>query len=416
VSIGRLERVDSDGAVRTLHNTAGPRESTVSDDGSALLRDVEHFISRFVVLPARMLLPLALWSLGTHLFDAFDSFTYLVITSPTPRCGKSRVQEILALLCANSERTSNISEAAMFRLIERFKPTLLLDEMEQIREKGERAQILRNLLNAGNRRDAVAIRCAEAGKSIERCSVYCPKALAAIGSLPDTITDRAIVIRMQRRTREEKIERFVFQRVEPQGREILERMAAWSQRHQGTVQTAYANAPDLDFLEDRDAESWAPLFSILAVANSSRLAELRGCAEALCGQKQDDTAEEHFAVRLIRDATGVLRDDEKHIASADLLARLRTLEDSAWGDPSFDARRLAKHLRAFGLKSKPVRIGDSTPRGYIAAEIRERAFRYSGGPSATSATRNENKDLGIKEVADVADTGALCEGGHDGAD
>jgi hypothetical protein len=408
MNIGRVEKLEGGGNVRTLFD-ANP----ATEDGAALLQDVEHFSSRFIVLPGRTLLPLALWSVGTHLFNVFDSFAYLAITSPTPRCGKSRVLEILALLCVNPERTSNISEAALFRLIERFQPTLLLDEMEQIREKGERAQILRNLLNAGNRRDAVAIRCAEAGKSIERCNVYCPKALAAIGSLPDTITDRAIVIRMQRRTREEKIERFLLQKVKPQARETVKRIVAWGKQNRGTIEAAYTDAPDLDFLEDRDAESWAPLFSILAVADPSRLAELRGCAETLCGQKEDD-ADDHLAVRLILDSCGVLREGERHIAGAELLARLRAIEDSPWSDTNFDARRLTKHLRAFGLRSKPVRIGDKTPRGYAVAEIRERASRYRGATSATSATRNENKDLEINDVADVALSGGLCEGTDNG--
>lgn len=404
MNVERIEKVSVHGDVSTLYE-AHPANL----DGEVLVRDIEQFIRRFVVLPNRTLLPLALWSLGTHLFDVFDSFAYLVITSPTPRCGKSRVLEILALLCANPERTSNISEAAMFRLIERYKPTLLLDEMEQLREKGERSQILRNLINAGNRRDAMAIRCAEGGKAIERCQVYCPKALAAIGSLPDTITDRSIAIRMQRRTFEERIERFLFQRAGIKAREILGRIAAWCKQHQNTIQAAYSNAPDLEFIEDRDAESWTPLFSLLAVADPSRLEELRGCALILCGQKQDDAAEEHITVRLICDAATVLHGDEKHIASAELLRRLREIEDSPWSSPDFDRRRLAKYLRGFGLRSKPVRIGASTPRGYIAAEIHERASRYNRGLCATSATSNIDKDLPINGVADVALGEAFCE-------
>ncbi len=390
MNVGRVEAVSANGAVSTLH---GEPRAQSDANGSELIRALEGFISRFAVLPSGTLLPLALWAVGTHLFKAFDTFAYLAVTSPTPRCGKSRVLELLSLLCATAERTSNISEAALYRLIEKFKPTLLLDEMEQIREKGERAQILRNLLNAGNRRDAVAIRCAEGGASIERCSVFCPKAIAAIGSLPDTITDRAIVIGMQRRTRDEKIERFLFQRAEPEARRIRERSAAWAKTNAETIKQAYLAAPDLGFLEDRDAESWAPLFSVLAVADDSRLSELRNCAEALCGAKQADSAEEHFAVRLISDAASVLREGEKHIGSADLLGRLRTISDGPWSEDGFDQRRLAKHLRSFGLRPKPVRIGDVTPRGYDAEKIRESARRYGGATNETGATTQENNGL-----------------------
>ena len=410
MNIGRVETVSANGDVRTMH---GESRAQADGNGGELIRQVEDFISRFAVVPFGTLLPITLWVVGTHLFESFDAFAYLTITSPTPRCGKSRVLELLSLLCANAERTSNISEAALFRLIEKFKPTLLLDEMEQIREKGERAQILRNLLNAGNRRDAVAIRCAEGGATIERCTVFCPKAIAAIGSLPDTITDRAIVIGMHRRTREEKIERFLFQRAEPVARQIRERVVAWAKTNLEMIKQAYLAAPDLAFLEDRDAESWAPLFSILAVADADRLSELRGYAEDLCGTKQADGAEENFAVRLICDAARVLREGERNISSAELLTRLRAIVEAPWSDEGFDQRRLAKHLRAFSLRPKPVRVGDSTPRGYEADRIQECARRYGGETSATCATENENKDLWINGVAHVAD-GAPFFGGKDG--
>lgn len=405
MNVGRIERANADG-ISTLYGE--PRDH-LKANGPEVVRRAEAFFSRYAVLPSGTLLPSALWTIGTHTFESFDSFAYLAVTSPTPRCGKTRVLELLSLLCANPVRTSNISEAALYRLIASFKPTLLLDEMEQLREKGERPQILRNLINAGNRRDAVTIRCTERGASIEQCGVYCPKALAAIGSLPDTIADRAIVFQMQRRTREEKIERFLHRLAEPQAREIREAIAGWTVVNREAIQETYLAAADLTFLEDRDAESWAPLFSILAVADPSRLEELRGCAEMLCGAKQTDAVDEQICVRLVRDAASVLRDNERYIASAELLKRLRTIDDSPSNEPTFDQRQLAKHFRTFGLRSKPVRIVDSTPRGYETEKIRDCARRYGGASSETSATYNENKDLQISVVADVALTSELRE-------
>jgi hypothetical protein len=406
MNVGRIERPKPNGEIEILFGGAQPETSA----DAALLGDVEKFISRFVILPKGALLPLTLWVIATHLFSIFDCFPYLAVVSPARRCGKTRLLEILGLLCAEPERTSNISEAALFRIIEKQKPTLLLDEMEQLREKGDRAQILRNLLNAGNRRDAVAIRCAEGGARIERYNVFCPKALAAIGSLPDTISDRSICVPMQRRTRDERVERFLFQRAELEARAIRERVASWVVQNTDTVAAAYANAPDLDFIGDRDAEAWMPLFSVLAVIASPMLMELRQCAEVLSGQKHEDSADESLAVRALLDAGSVLRDGEERLASAELLSRMRSIEESPWSSQDFDARRLAWLLRPFGIRSKVFRDGGSTPRGYEAAKLRECARRYEGGLSATSATRKENKDLGINNVADVADKGPLRKG------
>ena len=383
MNVGRIERPKPNGEIEILFDSAQSQTS----DGAALLCDGEKFISRFVILPEGALLPLALWAFATHLFSIFDCFPYLAVVSPARRCGKTRLLEILGLLCARPERTSNISEAALFRIIEKQKPTLLLDEMEQLREKGERAQILRNLLNAGNRRNAVAIRCADGGAQIERCNVFCPKALAAIGSLPDTISDRAISVPMQRKIRDEKVERFLFQRAEPEARAMREEIAAWAEQNADTIAAAYAKAPDLDFLGDRDAEAWMPLFSVLAVADSPRLSRLKHCAEVLSGQKQEDGGDESLAVRAILDAAAVLRDGEGYVASVELLSRMRSVEESPWSGPDFDTRRLAQLLRPFGIRSKVFRDGDSTPRGYEATKLLECARRYEGGLSATSATR-----------------------------
>lgn len=87
-----------------------------------------------------------------------------------------------------------------------------------LREKSERASLLRGLLNAGNRADAMATRCAEGGARIERFNVYCPKVLACIGEPPETIRDRAIAIAMQRRRPEEKISRFIYRQVRTEAR------------------------------------------------------------------------------------------------------------------------------------------------------------------------------------------------------
>jgi hypothetical protein len=92
-----------------------------------LVRDLEAFLTRYVILPTWAVLPLALWALMTFCFDSFDAVPYLVISSPTPRCGKTRLLECLELVVSVPRRASNVSEATLFRMIEKLAPTLLLD-------------------------------------------------------------------------------------------------------------------------------------------------------------------------------------------------------------------------------------------------------------------------------------------------
>jgi hypothetical protein len=229
-----------------------------------ILRDVELFLTRFVILPPYTRLPLALWAIATFCFEAFDATAYLCVTSPTPRCGKTRLLEVLTLLVSSPERTANVSEAALFRIIEAEKPTLLLDEAETLTGKSERAEYVRGLLNAGNRRDAAVTRCVGQNHTVQRFSVYCPKIVAGIGSMPHTIRDRSILIEMQRRKDLERVERFLFRRAKPEAEKLRERISGFVAENREAIEASYQGL-ELDFIEDRDAESWESLFAVLAV-------------------------------------------------------------------------------------------------------------------------------------------------------
>src|SRR6266576_3781654 len=66
--------------------TALHRNAASAEGGGALVRDLETFLARYVILPEHTALPLALCVLLTFCFDSFDAVPYLVISSPTPRC------------------------------------------------------------------------------------------------------------------------------------------------------------------------------------------------------------------------------------------------------------------------------------------------------------------------------------------
>jgi len=308
----------------------------------------------------------------------FDAVAYLCVTSPAPRCGKTRLLEVLSFLVSNPERTANISEAALFRIIEAHKPTLLLDEAETLKGKGERAEYIRGLLNAGNRRDATVTRCVGQNLAVERFSVYCPKILTGIGSMPHTIRDRSILIEMHRRKDSERVERFLFRRAQPVGDQLRQRISDFTAKNRNAIETAYGDL-ELDFIEDRDAEAWESLFAVLAVADKSRFEELKKCALALTGQKAEGDAEESLALRLLSDLREVCAGGEDKAFSAQLIESLKAIEDSPWAsDVELNPRKLARFLRPFGAESKQIRVGDRTGKGYALEELKPAFARYLG--------------------------------------
>src|SRR6266576_2010240 len=182
-------------------------------DGADLLDAIARELGRFVFLPKFTPEMLALWNLHTYAFLLRKITTYIGIESPEKQCGKTTLLTVLSHFVHQPEIAANISPPAFFRVIEETRPTLLIDEGDTfLKTHGE----LRGILNAGyTRESAYVVRVANQSKDskkgvtsrLVRFSCFCPKAIASIGRLPETLADRSIVIRMQRKTAAEVCDR-----------------------------------------------------------------------------------------------------------------------------------------------------------------------------------------------------------------
>jgi hypothetical protein len=257
---------------------------------------------------------------------------------------------------------------------------LLLDEAETLSGKGERAEYLRQILNAGNRRGALVTRCLRHGENdAVDFSVFCPKVLAGIGHFPPTITDRAIIIPMQRRKDAERVARFIYKKAEPEGAALRERAGRFIGHRKAEIEAAYGNV-ELDFISDRDAEAWSPLFAILAIADVSRLKELRDSAMRLTRTKASNAEDDNLSLRLLADVHSVWPPGEPKIFTVELIQRLKGIEDGHWVSDE-----LGRFLKPFGVTPATVQIGKDNRKGYYR-EAAEGAFaRYLGREPSESS-------------------------------
>jgi len=343
--------------------------------GDILLSEMEKFVARFLILPQGSLLPVVAWTIATFVFETFEAFPYLCLLSPTKQCGKTRTTEVLSLLAANACPTVSISEAALFRMIEEHKPTLILDEAEALTGKSDRAEAIRSLLNAGNRCNTRVPRCQGNKHELKLFSIYCPKVIAAIGNCPDTIRDRSIVLTMQRKKPGEQVERFLLRRVKPEAQVLKAQVESFVGRHNGEIQRAYESL-DLEFLHDRDAEGWEPLFAIVEVMDSSRLDELKRCALKLTGDKVATDIDDSLPLKLLADLDAVWPESQPAAFTSDVIDTLKAIEDSPWADVELTPRKLARLLRPFGVAPRQVRLGDRTAKGYDFEELEVSLTRY----------------------------------------
>jgi len=330
------------------------------------LAAVVGLIRRFVVLGDHDLTALALWTAHTHAADAATTTPYIGITSAEKRSGKTRLLEVLELVVRSPLPTANISDAALYRAIGALAPTLLFDEIDAIfGAKARDREDLRGMLNAGYRQGACVMRMGGARMTdLERFPVFCPKVFAGIGDLPDTIADRSIRIRLQRRTRAEPVERFRRREVVGDSEAIRTALeAAMSALHARLA----GDRPSLpDELDDRAQDGWEALLAIADRAGRDWPERARAAAIALSGPTARE--DQSLQTRLLSDLQAVFAESGvDRFKTADLVARLAAIEESPWGDYFgrwITAHQLSKLLQPFAIRTMPVYVDGITVRGY----------------------------------------------------
>jgi hypothetical protein len=401
-----------------------PTETAIVTDEEGAVRRLEAFFAKYLVLPPGLALVLSLWTIGTHMFDLFDIFPYLAITAVAMRCGKSRVLDLIWHVSRMASYSANISPAALFRIIDAFHPTILLDEAEGlINPKSETALIMVGLLNAGHSKKAHVLRAvpASAGNAkvtLEQLNLFCPKAFTAIGKLPLTLADRSIAIRMQRRRSDQPIARYLSRKATTEGLERLAEIKSLVEKNCAAIQKEYEAVEDYGQLVDREADNWASLLAICGVIAPSRIRELQLTAMQNGSEKDQANADTSVAMLLIADLQDILKklltkeqlelfkdSDVPGFSSKTLLNELWQIRESPWGDEHglqhLTAWKLSSLLRPFEVyvhkiwegerkmekgKMVPVRF-----QGYRVADL-ERAIGLYAPKLRTSGQSIENKE------------------------
>jgi putative DNA primase/helicase len=244
--------------------------------GAELIADLVEAIRRYVVLPEHADVALGLWIVFTHAISSANVAPILAITSPEKRCGKSTVLAMLGHLVLRPLHSANLTAAALFRAVEAWAPTLLIDEADTfIRNSDE----LRGVLNSGHTREsAFAIRTVGDDHEPRKFSTWGAKAIALIGSLKDTLADRSIEVALKRKLPSEHVER--LRHADPElFRTRARRCARFAADHAEAIRAARPSMPE--GLHDRAQDNWEPLLAIADLAGGPWPEQARAAALAL---------------------------------------------------------------------------------------------------------------------------------------
>jgi hypothetical protein len=352
--------------------------TTPAADGAAILGQLHRALTRYVILPsAEAAVAVVLWIAASHAQAAWQHAPRLVIRAPEKRCGKSRLLDIVEGTCHAPLITVNASPAAVYRAIGTdTPPTLLVDEADTIfgGKNAEANEDLRGLLNAGHQRNRPAIRWDAGTRSLERIPTFAMAALAGIGTMPDTIEDRAVVVRMRRRAPGETVAPFRHRRDRPALADIATALADWLAAHLAELERAEPVMP----LEDRAADTWEPLIAVADLAGADWPHLARHAALVLTAD-HDQAATVSDRIRLLIDCRTAFADADA-LPSTTLASRLRADPEAPWCEPppGITPKRLAAMLADYDIRSAPIRFGEPTGqvRGYYRADFADAWARY----------------------------------------
>ena len=228
-------------------------------------------------------------------------------------------------------------------------------------------------------------------------SCWCPKAVAAIGRLPDTLADRCIVIRMQRKTSEEQCER--LRDLETTG--LRRQCSRFVADNAAAIASARPEIPKS--LNDRAGDIWEPLLVLADLAGGDWPEKARQAAAALTAGAQENSpiGSLLFDICLMftisnpnpdrsegSESGGPRRDGR--IFTRTLLEGLSThFGNRPWAEMAgfrgattngkgkeLTDTWLARQLRPYGIRSKTIWIGEEHAKGYVEEDFTEVFRRY----------------------------------------
>lgn len=340
-----------------------------------LLTEIFNVIKRFIICHDETACAATLWICMTWFINQVQVAPLAVITAPEKRCGKSQLLFLLGRLVNRPMAASNITPAALFRSIDAWQPTLLIDEADVCMAENDE---LKGLLNCGHTREsAFTVRVVGDDFVPKKFYVFGAKALAGIGNLADTIMDRAIKLKLRRKKSTERTERLRHAEGDLFNT-LASKLARFSQDSACQVQAARPELPEA--LNDRAQDNWEPLLAIADIAGNKWAELARNSALKLSNTENEIKS---IGAQLLADIFEIFESKRiERIFTKDLINYLCEDEEKIWATYNRGKRvshhQLSKKLKEFGIEIKNIRIGISTNSGVEREYFKDAFEAYLG--------------------------------------
>ncbi len=356
-----------------------------------IVNEIADYLRSHVIITQAQALVIAVWTVHTYTYQESRVTPYLQITSPERESGKSLLLELLEVFVMAPWLTDKVTAAVLVRTIDETHPTVLLDEVDTTFSKSdpEYAAVIRNVLNSGWRRGGRVSMCVGKHHELKNFSTFCPKALAGIKHLPDTVASRSIPIAMKRKKIDQTVFPFQAELEMPKMSQMRTNLAYWAS--QNIVNIAEVAPRRLEGLSDRQNDACEPLLGIAAVGG----VELSGRLECALVEilSRGRVYSESIGELLLKDIRNIfLESQESRLASQEIVTELAGMEMSPWATFSrgkrLEVSGLARLLKPFGIFPRQ-KFGNA--RGYQIDDFNDAFERYLKPVSDQDTVNQEEK-------------------------
>jgi putative DNA primase/helicase len=383
------------------HWVVEPAEEEI--DGAALLEELTTFLKTHLVISEHQAIVVGLWVLFTWTHDVAVHSPLLLITSPQANSGKSTLLGLINFLVRRSVQSVSISGPALFRSIEKWVPTFIVDEADTVLANNED---LKEVVNSGWTRGQAVIRCHAVTLEPQPYSTFAPKAIGMKGrKLPDTTLSRAIIIAMKRKLPAEEVVDFDHTDNETLAR-LRRQLLRWATDNSEALAQAEPQIPE--GFHNRTRANWKPILAIAERIGGGWKALARKAAVEI--EDVHETFDPSIGIQLladIKEAFTALGTDRA--TSATLITGLVKEPEKPWatynkGKP-LSQRQLAGLLKDFEIYPRTVRTTDERGKGYLLPSLADAFARYlpaeTFNSSVTTGQGNEFNRLEEKTIRDT---------------
>lgn len=294
-----------------------------------------------------------------------------MLVSPEKRCGKTTTLNLFQALVNKPLAAGNISPAVVYRAIEQWHPTLLIDEADTFLKNNEEVA---GVINSGHTKpSAFVLRCEGDDNTPKQFSTWCPKLIAGIGSQRDTLEDRSIIFPLRRKLPHEKVKRL---RLDLESFDSIKRRCVrWGTDNFTKCQ--HSEPDPVVGLDDRAQDNWLPLLAIADLSGWGQRA--RDAAVLIRGEVEQS---ESIDTILLRDIRNIFKEQlAERLSSKRICDRLAMIDDRPWGEWSrgkaITPNKLSGRLKSFGIHSKTVRLPNGERlKGYELETFSDAFTRY----------------------------------------